>query len=247
MNSRVHSVLRHLRRAIDTALPPQPPVPNYTGPHGCLRAAASFVAWNQVEGDYLEFGVAAGDSFIAAFLALESERREHAALGFDSPEYNRWKHDPPRYFAFDSFQGLPASVGERHVDYVPGMYGCSEVTFRANVMRGGVPEDRFATVSGFYDQSLTPDLKKSLGLTKAAMVMVDCDLYESTVPVLDFITDLVGQGTIIIFHDWFRFKGSPKQGEQRACKEWLSRNPHLELIEFWREAPQAVSFVVNLP
>ena len=76
--------------------------------------------------------------------------------------------------------------------------------------------------------------------------MIDCDLYESTVPVLEFLTDLVGQGTILIFHDWFRFRASPNCGEQRACREWLERNPHLELVEFWREGPQTVSFVVNL-
>ncbi len=102
------------------------------------------------------------------------------------------------------------------------------------------------TVPGFYEQSLTAETKRRLGLTRAALVMIDCDLYESTVPVLAFLTDLVGQGSILIFHDWFRFKGSPDCGEQRACREWLARNPHIELIEYWREGPQAVSFLVNL-
>ena len=219
---------------------------NYTGAHGCLRAGASFVTWNQIEGDYLEFGVAGGDSLVAAARALIAERAMHAELGFDSPDYERWKQTQPRFFAFDSFQGLPPGEGARHVDYEPGAYGTSEAAFRANVARGGVPMDRLVTVSGFYHDTLTPATKKRLGLTAAAMVMVDCDLYESTLPVLDFITDLVVQGTIVVFHDWFRFRGRPDHGEQRACREWLARNPHLELIEFWREAPQAVSFLVNL-
>jgi hypothetical protein len=54
----------------------------------------------------------------------------------------------------------------------------------------------------------------------------------------------VGQGTIIIFHDWFRFKGDPRRGEQRACAEWLARNPQFELIEYWCKGPQAMSFLV---
>jgi hypothetical protein len=37
------------------------PVPGqsdeYVGQHGCIRCAASFLAWNQIGGDYLEFGV----------------------------------------------------------------------------------------------------------------------------------------------------------------------------------------------
>ena len=75
--------------------------------------------------------------------------------------------------------------------------------------------------------------------------MIDCDLYESTVPVLDFITDIVGQGTIIIFDDWYRFKGSTEHGEQRACKEWLERNPHITLTQYWQQGPQSVAFLVN--
>jgi hypothetical protein len=51
-----------------------------------------------------------------------------------------------------------------------------------------------------------------------------------------------GHGTIIIVQDWFRFKGDPRRGKQRACAEWLARNPQFELIEYWREGPQAVSF-----
>jgi O-methyltransferase len=223
-----------------------PGKPSLTGKHGCIHTGASFVTWNQIEGDYLEFGVFQGESLIEAYRALDGSRREHAAYGFNSPEYERWQASPPRFFAFDSFEGLPAGTAERQVDYAQGAYSCSEAQFRANVARDGVDPSRVITVPGFYDQSLTPDVKRRLKLERAALVMIDCDLYESTVPVLNFLTDLVGQGTILIFHDWFRFKGRPDCGEQRACREWLARNPHLELIEYWREGPQAVGFLVNL-
>jgi hypothetical protein len=220
--------------------------PNPVGRHGCIHSAVSFVTWNQIEGDYLEFGVYRGESLTEAYHALDRSRRDYAANGFDSPEYKRWQASPPRFFAFDSFEGLPAGTAERPVDFGQGAFGCSEAAFKTNVARDGVDLTRLVTVPGFYDQSLTQDVKRRLKLEKAALVMIDCDLYESTVPVLDFLTDLVGQGTILIFHDWFRFKGRPDCGEQRACREWLARNPHLELIEYWREGTQAVSFLVNL-
>ena len=219
---------------------------SYTGEHGCIYTGASFVTWNQVEGDYLEFGVYRGESLVAAYRSLGKNRREHIASGFDSAEYQRWRESPPRFFGFDSFEGLPQGTAERQVDYSAGAYGCSEAEFKANVSREGVDLGRVITVPGFYDRSLSEETKRKYGLTKAALVMIDCDLYESTVPVLDFLTDLVGQGTVLIFHDWFRFKGRPDCGEQRACREWLARNPQLELIEYWREGPQAVSFLVNL-
>ncbi|MFO1207026.1 MAG: TylF/MycF/NovP-related O-methyltransferase [Burkholderiales bacterium] len=222
------------------------PENNYTGGHGCIHTAASFIAWNQVDGDYLEFGVFRGESFSAAFKAIERNRRVVGSAVPRTPAFERWFARSPRYFAFDSFAGLPEGHAARHADYAAGAYACPEPQFLSNIAADGVDLSRVTTVAGMYDQSLVPELKPRIGLTQAAMVFIDCDLYESTVPVLEFITDLLGQGTIIVFHDWFRFKGSPMHGEQRACAEWLRRNPQLELIEYWREGPQAVSFLVNM-
>ncbi|MDX2034333.1 MAG: TylF/MycF/NovP-related O-methyltransferase [Blastocatellia bacterium] len=243
----IGDVLRPVRvLAGKFVLPPKLTEENYVGTNGCVHTAASFVTWNQVAGDYLEFGVAEGQSFAAAFRAITRERRIHAGMGYDGPEYRQWLAAEPRFFAFDSFEGLPDGPAERQVDYFPGSYQCSEAQFKANLARDGVDMRRVVTVPGFYDKSLTPETRQRLGLRRAAVAMIDCDLYESTVPVLDFLTDLVGQGTVLIFHDWFRYQGNPNQGEQRACREWLARNPQFELIEYWREGPQAVSFLVNL-
>jgi O-methyltransferase len=195
----------------------------YTGTHGCLNTGASFVTWNQVEGDYLEFGVFRGSSFAVAYRIIQNRREPGPSFGDASPE-----------------------SAARQADYAPGAYSCSQDEFKRNIARFGVDLKEVITVPGFYDQTLNNKTKEKYGLRRAALVMIDCDLYESTVPVLEFLTDLVGQGTILIFHDWFRFRGSPKYGEQRACREWLDRNPQLELIEYWREGPQAVSFLVNL-
>jgi hypothetical protein len=243
MGAMARRVLEPLRLLAKLMLQPEL---SYIGSHGCLRTGASFATWNQVEGDYLEFGVFRGESFIAAYRALAMQRRAYTPENTAAPEYLAWKEHPPRFFAFDSFEGLPGGTAERQTDYFAGSYGCSEKDFKANIAADGVDLRRVVTVPGFYDRTLTPETKRQHRLTRAALVMIDCDLYESTVPVLDFLTDLVGQGTVIVFHDWFRFKGNPNAGEQRACREWLARNPQLELIEHWREGPQAISFIVSL-
>jgi hypothetical protein len=219
---------------------------NYTGEHGCLYTAASFVAWNQIEGDYLEFGVYRGDSFATAYRAIHDQRRLQASLPDNSPERQLWLQTRPRFFAFDSFSGLPEGPGVRHADYAPGAYACSQKEFTSNIAAFSVDLRDVVVVPGFYNETLNRRTKEQHAMRRAAIVMIDCDLYESTMPVLEFLTDLVGQGTILIFHDWFRFRGSPNCGEQRACREWQERNPHLELVEYWREGPQAVSFLVNL-
>jgi hypothetical protein len=48
---------------------------SYVGANGGIRTGASFIAWNQVEGDYLEFGVFEGASFAEAFRSVERQRR----------------------------------------------------------------------------------------------------------------------------------------------------------------------------
>ena len=233
------SAVRRLRRLLDIP-------PNYVGDNGAIRAAATFIAANQIEGDYLEFGVWRGYSFVTAYHSILSAREDHFRLGLTTPEYERWKSRRPRFIAFDSFEGLPGGDAERMADYAPGAYAFAERDFRTNLRDQGVDLDDVITVKGFYDQTCTPETRARIGIENAALVMIDCDLYESTVPVLDFLTDIVQQGTIIVFDDWFRFKGSPNHGEQRACREWLARNPQLELVEFWKQGPQAVAFLVNL-
>lgn len=218
----------------------------YTGEHSCLHNAAAFVAWNQIEGDYLEFGVYQGDSFAAAYRAIHKERARRSSFLDNSPSHARGLQTRLRCFAFDSFSGLPEGPGPRHADYTPGAYACTQSKFTRNIVKLGVDLKDVVVVPGFYDKTLNRHTKEQHELRRAAIVMIDCDLFESTVPVLEFVTDLVDQGTILIFHDWFRFSGSPKCGEQRACREWLDRNPHLELVEFWREGPQSLSFLVNL-
>ena len=41
--------------------------------------------------------------------------------------------------------------------------------------------------------------------------MVDCDLYQSTVPVLAFLADLLQDGTVVLFDDWYCFREADDQ------------------------------------
>ena len=124
-------------------------------------------------------------------------------------------------FAFDSFECLPPSdeTGEK---FFEGQYSCSEDIYLKNVLKAGIDKNKIRTHKGFFEKSLTYKLQKKLSNHKAAVVWVDCDLYISTVPVLDFIIPFLQNGTIICFEDWFSFGGDPKKGELAATREWLS-------------------------
>jgi O-methyltransferase len=168
----------------------------------------------RLSGDYLEFGVYRGTSFIlAASLAARN--------GLDAM----------RFFAFDSFEGLPESEGKV---FSHGQFACSEETFTQLITKAGVPMDRVEKVKGFYDLSLTSEAKRKYALTRAAIVHIDCDLYSSTKDVLAFIEDLLQEGTIVIFDDWssFRNEQNPDEfGEAKAFNEWRRRSAFQDFYE----------------
>lgn len=70
-------------------------------------------------------------------------------------------------------------------------------------------------------------------------------LFESAKLVLNFIRPLLVDGTIIIFDDWYTFKGNPNLGEQHAFKEWLDNNPGWIATQYHKEGVWCNSFILN--
>ncbi|WP_170263692.1 TylF/MycF/NovP-related O-methyltransferase [Blastochloris sulfoviridis] len=195
--------------------------------HEMLQLAFPTTTSWKVEGEYFEFGVFRGRAMIHTYRMARRCGR------------------PTRFFAFDSFEGLPASAetGEKLQER---QYACSQEQFLDNLKRAGVDISTVHCVKGVFDQSLTPRLQRDLAPSKSAIVWVDCDLYESTVPVLDFIVPFLQTGSIICFDDWFGFGGHPLKGEIRATNEWLARNPLIRLTHYRDFGVSGRSFVVHV-
>ncbi len=195
-----------------------------------LELATAFSAANQVIGDYLEFGVYTGNSFSLAYHFAQ-------ARGMDMT-----------FYAFDSFEGLPDVRGvdaKGFRQFTKGEYSCSVEDFRNILAKKKVDLTKVHLIKGWYDQTLNAETRASIPLKKAAIIWIDCDLYESTVPVLNFITDLVQDGTIIIFDDWNAFRADPHRGERRAFSEWLAKNPSIFAEEFHRFSWHGNSFILR--
>jgi hypothetical protein len=192
-----------------------------------------FVADCQIEGDYLEFGCFGGGSLVDIF---------HTMRGHD-------RLANVQFFIFDSFEGLPEPTGldaNEFRRYERGQFACSLDQYKANIRRQGVPIERVRCIPGWYDKTLNAELKINLPIKKASIVLIDCDLYESTVPVLDFITDYVQDGTVLIFDDWFSYKGRLDLGEARAFNEWLAKNPRIHATEYHKAGRTMTSFIMKV-
>jgi len=194
-----------------------------------LDQAMRFVKMNDVIGDYLEFGVYGGEGFSLAFNLAKKK-----------------KQDTMRFFAFDSFEGLPKPEDKSMSKFSEGMYKCSLEQFKKNIERRNVDMDRVTITPGWFCDVLNDETKHKLGIKTASIVMIDCDLYESTVDVLNFITNYLVDGTILIFDDWFCYKGNPEKGEQKATKEWLEQNPEVKLIDYYNFGCHGKSFIVHI-
>ena len=194
-----------------------------------IRSAMEYISVTGLEGDYLEFGLFRGLTFVPAY---------HFA------QRNGLKK--MRFYGFDSFEGLPAIRG-RDVggEFAQGQYCLSLDKFRRLIAASGVRLDKVHLVEGWYDAVLNEDTKQCLPLESAAFIFIDCDLYESTIPVLNFISDYLQTGTVIAFDDWFCFKGDPEKGEQRAFREWLEHNPAFDAIEFHKFSWSGNSFIIR--
>ena len=147
------------------------------------------------------------------------------------------------FVAFDSFEGLPEPTPEdRSAIFTAGNLATGEAQFVTICRAAGMSAERLLTVKGFYDASLTAALRDRLLPAKAAVVYVDCDLYSSTVTVLDFIVPFLQEGTVIVFDDWNCFHANPNRGERRAWREFLEAHPDLRFEPFVM-TNEAASFI----
>jgi hypothetical protein len=191
-----------------------------------LTLAFAYAHSERVVGDYAEFGVWRGRTFVEAW---------RVARRYPTPR---------RFVAFDSFEGLPEVGGiDAGGQFSTEQFRHGRAAFEARLRRARVPAGQVTIVEGFFDDTLAHP--ERIGLDHVAVAWVDCDLYASTVPVLDYLTPRLSQGAVLLFDDWFCFQGDRDKGESRACREWLERNPELSLVPWQRFNWAGQAFLVR--
>jgi hypothetical protein len=199
--------------------------------------AVDFVNFEAVEGDILEFGVFGGISL--ALLA-----RAH---GFDPKGMSR------RIVGYDSFRGLPGSA-ESHARWKEG--DCSSIHGWHPILKPGLAVTEEVTRELFRRSELDePELEVGLfqdtvprtlpaKYKAAAVVHIDCDMYESTKIVLSGLAPILQEGTVLLFDEWFSYKGNPGKGEARAFFEFLDAHREWGAQAYQPYGPQSNSFIL---
>lgn len=162
-----------------------------------------------VPGDVAEFGVSGGVSLMAFCRLLKIYER-----GLDNKEK---KH----IFGFDSFDGLPDlhdyDLSEKVSNQDMHSGGFKDSIGYTYLLKFVEKQDNVSLKKGWFDNSL-PEFIKENPSTMFSLVHIDCDLYKSTMVVLQNVWELVSPGGIIVFDELFH-KDFP--GETKAFSEFF--------------------------
>ena len=117
---------------------------------------------------------------------------------------------------FDSFKGLPEEwdLGGGDVA-VKGRFACDVPTFS---------DPRVTIHEGLFEDTILPflDSHKGWGLDFAHL---DCDLYRSTVTVLEGLRSLFSRGSVLLFDDTHGYPNW-REGQWRAFQEFIGDLDH---------------------
>ncbi len=199
-----------------------------------MEVMFNFLIKNQIKGDYLEFGCFQGKSLVHAFKAYEKTCT-------DNPEYNDVK-----FFVFDSFEGLPELDIEDELEgytaFQKGDYSCTLDGIKENLINSKVDLDKFSFIEGYYDKTLS---NNTHGVSKAMLIHIDCDLYSSAKSVLNYILPFLQDGTVLVFDDYYCYRGNPTRGVRKAFDEWSKVN-NIHSTPYYQYSWAGQSFIVNL-
>lgn len=160
--------------------------------------------------DYYEFGLFRG-----------------YALWFVQDMARRLEATDFRLHGFDSFAGLPEPVGIDKGEWAAGQFAASRAEVVGHLRAHGADLSAITLHEGFFSDELFVKFKKEVDFRPAALVLVDCDLYSSTVPVLKFLAEYLAEGSILLFDDYNCFHAADDRGERRAFREFLQQRPSL--------------------
>jgi hypothetical protein len=192
-----------------------------------LNHAFQFIAFNEITGDYAEFGCWSAMTFQ---LAYHATRRANVNC---------------MLWAFDSFAGLPESTDPRdaHPKWLPQACSMSIEDFHRVLAERGVPRSAYRVVAGYYEQTL---LHAAAGLPgDIALAYIDCDMYSSTHAVLRFLEPRLKHGMILALDDYFCYSASRPSCEKLALEQFFAKHQEWRLAPYIQYGWHGMSFILE--
>jgi len=215
------------------------PVQHNLGKSSMIKRCMWHLNVDQIDGAYVEFGVAMGHSMRSAEIA---ERTTHLeSLGI--------KRVQRRLIGFDTFSSFSS---DSELDAHPTWEGTSFNIDLERIRRRFKKDlnsriflnqqDACGLVDSNNEILVSHD---STGLEgPIALLLLDMDLYAPTVAALEWCYPRIQPGTIIFLDEYFAFGGRRDRGEALALQELQDRHPQLELRQFGFYGSGGAVFIV---
>ncbi|MDR2123905.1 MAG: class I SAM-dependent methyltransferase [Desulfovibrio sp.] len=195
-----------------------PPIIHTLEKYLMLSKIFYYTANENIEGDYLEFGVFSGSSFSHAIRAYKKNRKYEKTAS------------STRFFGFDSFDGFgKIEKIDEHPFYEDSNFPTSYHKVCKRIKRFSGKFD-ITLVKGFFNETLQHSAAY-YGIEKARIIFIDSDTYSAARDALNFCHPIIQLGTVIVFDELLTYKGRKDAGEAKAFNEFL-KYTGIEVIEF---------------
>jgi O-methyltransferase len=186
------------------------------------------LAFNGIPGDYAEFGCQGG---ISMWLAWKEIAANPVAR-------HMWASDP--------FAGAPKSEdpGDDPPTWIPNTASMDVDDFHSVLATRGVPRDDYTTIEGDFGK-LLPRLGSHGEPRDIALAYIACDLYSSTVSVLDFLEPRLKHGMILAFDDYYSWTVAGVSGERAALENFAAEHPEWNFHRYLAIDWDGLAFVVE--
>tara|TARA_Y100000590_G_scaffold294822_1_gene332248 strand:- start:1104 stop:1817 length:714 start_codon:yes stop_codon:yes gene_type:complete len=184
------------------------------GKYQAIKKAMYITAHDLTEGSYLEFGVFTGSSFN---FAMKVNKKIEKIFGKTNCEF----------IGFDSFKGFgKINKEDENPRFEDHIFSVDEEKILKNIEKCSRGQ-KMRIVKGFFEDTIKNKTTRDLNIDKARVVLIDCDLKESTRLALEFIKPSLQEGTIILFDDFVFYKGSKNKGEYGAFNDFRKKYPEI--------------------
>jgi len=193
-----------------------PPILDHNlGKYDALKKTFYLSALDNLHGDYCEFGVFTGSSFVCAMRAHKSMRNIADVK--------------TRFYGFDSFSGFgKVSEEDKHEFYLNNTFTINKKKvlkfIQKKAKRTG---NRYKIIDGFFENTLKNRTCKDYGIEKVRIVFIDCDMKQPARIALDFIRPGMQEGMILIMDDFFSYKGSKEKGVAGAFYNFCEKHKEI--------------------
>ncbi len=192
---------------------------------GTLHKCWGHVFSNHLFGDYIEFGVYYGDSFLESIKQFKEFKNWLEGQKLSS---EKWRVDVASksplnqtvcFHGLDTFDGMPENNEKNYVFHENSFLSSYEKVYdriqKINfknfyLYKGKFKEQKKVIIENFKDR-------------KISIANIDCDIYSSTLDSFNIIENFLQIGSIILLDDYNAFNADNLKGQRKALREFKTK------------------------